>query len=128
MEAALFAFGDVIIWITRLIVVGIAVYGLLTKNLLLFTIGISGMGGGILGWSICEVLIGNRLYGLLCIFGGLLLIWGGAAYREWCYKNNRVTQITFLLTPVRKRDPIVKGPNEKEEEYMDREVYHRIRC
>ena len=66
--------GDTLIWGLRLLMIGICLYGLLTRKRHIFNMGLGGLGGSMLGWA-TTMILSDPFTGLFVVVFGLALIW-----------------------------------------------------
>lgn len=67
--------GDVLIWGLRLLMLFICVYALLIRDKPLFKIGLSGLGGSLLGWGLITMLLDDPAKGLFGLGFGFAILW-----------------------------------------------------
>lgn len=120
---------------------GLCLYGALSRKKHFIRFGLSGLGGSIFGWGITRMILVDFTTGLLAVIGGLALVWFAnpgmlmllrRRRGHWVRFNDKeywippggrtvTIDLEFELTPATKVEKsVLPKKGEKEEEYKDR--------
>lgn len=112
--------------------IGICLYGLLTRKRHLFNMGLGGLGGSMLGWGMITMILSDPFTGLFGVVFGLALIWfanGPALLKIWNHRKVRKIYLEFhiSLEGLKTTNPAMKvekttapKKGESEEDYKKR--------
>lgn len=67
--------GDTLIWGLRLSMLGLCLYGLLTRKNHFIRFGLSGIGGSIFGWGMTYMILVDPVTGFFAVLFGIALVW-----------------------------------------------------
>ena len=119
---------DALIWGLRLSMVGLCLYGALSRKKHFIRFGLSGLGGSIFGWGITRMLLVDPVTGFFSVLFGLALIWLVNPGILMLLRRRRIPRertviidLEFKLTPTTKVEKsVLPKKGEKEEDYKDR--------
>ena len=124
--------------------VGLCLYGALSRKKHFIRFGLSGLGGSIFGWGVTRMILVDFTTGLLAVIGGLALVWlvnPGMLMLlrrrrgHWIQVNDKKlwvpegkgvsVSLEFTMNPAsppttKVEKSVVPKKGEKEEEYKDR--------
>ena len=142
--------GDILVWGLRLSMLGLCLYGYLSRKKHFIRFGLSGLAGSILGWGMTHMILGiflataDPITGFFAVLFGLALIWlinpgilkllrrrRGAWIqvndkRVWVPRGKGVNiSLEFTMNPAsppttKIEKSILPKKGEEEEEYKDR--------
>ena len=106
--------------------VGLCLYGALSRKKHFIRFGLSGLAGSIFGWGITRMLLVDPIPGFFAVLFGLALIWLVNPGILMLLRRRRggrtvIIDLEFKLTPTTKVEKsVLPKKGEKEEEYKDR--------
>ncbi len=115
---------NVVIWGLRLSMLGLCLYGVLSRKKHFIRFGLSGLGGSTFGWGITRMILVDFTTGFLAVLFGLALVWfvNPGMLTLLRRRRHRVRiDLEFKLTPATKIEKsVLPKKGEKEEEYKNR--------